>query len=100
VKGIIMWGWWDGNIWISNAGIYRPDKTPKQAALAIRELWEQELSTAVHVGQPETWVSAWTQFQGFYGTYRYSYTTANGRAVQGTVQLGRQQPRQSLIQAV
>lgn len=96
VKGIIMWGWWDGNIWISNAGIYRADKTPKQAALAIRELWDNELSTRLHVEQPQTGVSAWTPFKGFFGVYRYSYTTVDGSVVQGTVQLGRDQPRQNL----
>lgn len=99
VKGIIMWGWWDGNIWISNAGIYRADKTPKQAALAIRELWDNELSTRLHVEQPQTdGVSGWTPFKGFFGVYLYSYTTADGIVVQGTVQLSRDQLRQSLVQ--
>ena len=41
VKGIIMWGFADDNIWIKNAGIFRKDKSPKQAALAIKKLWAE-----------------------------------------------------------
>jgi len=97
VKGIIMWGWWDGNIWITNAGIYKADKQLKKAALAIQDLWRSELSTSLEVKLPET---SWTKFKGFYGLYDYKYTTAGGQSVRGSVQLGRNSPQQSLVQVV
>lgn len=100
VKGIIMWGWWDANIFSGNAGIYRADKQPKQAALAIRDLWGTELSTSVEVQQPQTGPSGWTQFSGYFGTYTFEYAAAEGRVVKGTVHLGRNSARQSLIQVL
>lgn len=97
VKGIIMWGWWDANIWATNAGIYRADRTPKEAALAIHNLWNKEFSTAVQAASPAVSTSqGWLQFEGFYGTYAYEYLAADGRSVQGTVLLGRNSPRHSL----
>lgn len=109
-----MWGWWDSNIWITNAGIYNTDKTPKQAAKAIQQLWDTEFSTSLHIPQPQSLAEeqqlqqglagqqqSWTaRFTGFYGTYAYEFTAAGGRVVQGRVQLGRQTPQQSLVEAV
>jgi hypothetical protein len=95
VKGIIMWGWWDANIWAKNAGIYTADKRPKKAALAIRDLWQRELSTELEVAAPDGVV----QFTGFYGSYDVEFVTASGRVVTRSVLLGRRQPRQSLTGA-
>lgn len=97
VKGIVMWGWWDANIWIRNAGIYKANKQPKAAALAIQDLWSKELSTSLELPQlPND--SRWAEFTGFWGTYEYAYTTAEGQRMMGSVHLGRSAPRQSLVQ--
>jgi endo-1,4-beta-xylanase len=93
VKGIIMWGWWDANIWSTNAGIYRADKTPKQAALAIQQLWDQEFSTSLEMINPAVDSSGWLQFKGFYGTYAVEYVAADGQAVRRVLQLGRNSTR-------
>lgn len=94
-----MWGWWDANIWITNAGIYKPDKTPKQAAVAIQQLWDKEFSTSLELASPSVDGSGWLEFTGFYGTYVFEYVAADGQAIRGTLQLGRQSPRQSLVDA-
>lgn len=85
VKGVILWGWWDANLYIENCGIYRADKTPKKAGLALRRLWEEEWSTDVAVADP----GPRHTFTGYYGTYSYSYEARTGGEHKGTVHFGR-----------
>ncbi len=42
VKGILMWGFWEGANWIPASSLYRRDWTPTPAAHAYRELIYQE----------------------------------------------------------
>jgi endo-1,4-beta-xylanase len=97
VKGVVLWGWWDGNIWIPNAGLYTADRRPKLAAAAVEELLQQDLSTSVTVEAPE---AGWMQFTGFHGDYEYSFVNNAGRVKKGTVHFGKGAARrQSLFQA-
>lgn len=89
-----MWGWWDSTTWISHAGIYTLDKRPKKAAHAIQRLWQEEFNTSLAIQQP---VPGWLEFEGFYGTYEYTFTTPSGDVQRGTLVLGRNQPWQSLV---
>lgn len=84
IKGIFMWGFWDANIWIPNAGIYNANKTPKKAALAIQN-WLKGIRTEVEVAEP----AGLTEFRGYYGTYEYSYETQSGTVQQGLVRFSR-----------
>jgi hypothetical protein len=93
-----MWGWWDANIFSVNAGIYKANKQPKKAALAIQKLWSTEFSTNVDVPQPPA--DGRVTFKGYFGTYGYEYTAAGGGIMQGTLQLTRKQPACSLFDAV
>jgi hypothetical protein len=97
VKGIMMWGWWDANIFSTNAGLYKANKQPKKAAVAVQQLWGNEFSTKVDVQQPPA--DAKVSFKGFFGTYGYEYTGADGGVVRGTLQLTRKQPQYSLADA-
>lgn len=70
VKGFFLWGFWDGNIWVKNAGIYRLDKTPKAAAVALRAVWKEFNRVTVHLG-PDA-----VAFEGPHGCYDITNRTA------------------------
>jgi hypothetical protein len=117
IHGIFMWGWWDGNMWTPNAGIYTTDRQPKQAAIALRKLWSEELTTNIHlkrvsVASPgvsalperdgEVTITAgagghWVDFEGFHGEYEYSFKAPDGKRQQGTVNMGKSNARHSLV---
>lgn len=100
VKGIFMWGFWDKNIWAPNAGIYKADRTPKKAAIAIRS-WLDDIKTKVRVPDPGTLQQSngWLDFSGYYGTYEYSYHSQEGELQQGVVRFSKSAGgrRQSLV---
>eukprot|EP00775_Hariotina_reticulata_P012185 gene12185-12322_t len=85
VQGIIMWEFWDNNIWIKNAGIFNADKTPKKAALAVRDLWQREWSTNLNMPHPATR----TSFYGFYGLYSYTFSMPDGQQHSGAIRLSK-----------
>jgi hypothetical protein len=97
IKGVIMWGWWDSNIWIPNAGMYTVDRKPKAVALAVQELMQQEFSTNLTVEVPQ---AGWTQFKGYYGDYEYSFVDQAGSMKSGMLHFGKGAARrQSLLAA-
>lgn len=66
VGGIVMWGFWDGSHWKSNAPLYREDWSLKPAGEAYRELmlktWRTDVSGQTNIkGEFET--------RGFLGSY-------------------------------
>jgi endo-1,4-beta-xylanase len=67
VKGILLWGFWEGANWIPVSSLYRRDWTPTPAAQAYRDLVFKE------------WWTAWSgrlddngrrEIPAFYGTHR------------------------------
>uniref|UniRef100_A0A383V525 endo-1,4-beta-xylanase n=1 Tax=Tetradesmus obliquus TaxID=3088 RepID=A0A383V525_TETOB len=94
VRGIFMWGWWDANMWVQDAGIYRADKTPKKAAAAIQALWESEWSSQVYVPQPS---DGFATFRGFFGSYDWSYVDADGASQRGVVHFGKGRRRRAAV---
>ncbi|MBN2473541.1 MAG: endo-1,4-beta-xylanase [Pirellulales bacterium] len=67
VKGILMWGFWEGANWIPVSSLYRRDWTPTPAAHAYRDLvyktwWTSWKGKADANGQCEV--------PAFYGTHR------------------------------
>ena len=70
VNGFFLWGFWDGNMWVKKAGIYRADKTPKPAATAVRALWNEYNRVIVHPGPNSV------TFEGPHGCYRITNRTA------------------------
>jgi hypothetical protein len=98
VKGVIMWGWWDGNIWIPNAGMYTVDRKPKAVAAAVQELIQHDLSMNVKIEAPQT---GWMEFMGYYGEYAYSFVDQAGGVKSGLLQFGKGAARrQSLVETV
>ncbi|MFH1719372.1 MAG: endo-1,4-beta-xylanase, partial [Planctomycetota bacterium] len=66
VKGILMWGFWEGANWIRQSSLYRRDWTPTPAAEAYRNLvlnewWTRWEGKADANGQ--------CRIRGFYGKY-------------------------------
>lgn len=96
LKGLFMWGFWDKNIWIDNCGVFREDKSPKKAALAIQTLWQQKLTTRINMEQP----AAVTAFTGYYGQYQYQFVTQAGAVARGAVQFSRHGARQQSLGGV
>ena len=67
VKGILMWGFWEGANWIPAASLYRRDWTPLPAAAAyqdllFREWWTRWEGTSDAGGQ--------ARVRAFYGKHR------------------------------
>ncbi len=67
VKGILMWGFWEGANWIPASSLYRRDWTPTPAAVAYRDLvyrqwWTDWTGKADEKGQCEV--------KAFYGKHR------------------------------
>ncbi|MBC8470541.1 MAG: endo-1,4-beta-xylanase [Planctomycetes bacterium] len=67
VRGILMWGFWEGANWIPQSSLYRRDWTPTPAADAYRDLvfkqwWTQWNGEANTNGQ--------CRVQAFYGKHR------------------------------
>jgi endo-1,4-beta-xylanase len=69
VKGILMWGFWEGANWIPVSSIYRRDWSPTPSARAYRDLifgewWTRYSGSTGSTGLLKT--------QGFFGTYKIS----------------------------
>jgi Beta-1,4-xylanase len=74
VDGILMWGFWEGDIWIPSSSLYKRDWTPTPAAEAYRnmvfnEWWTRESGTTGSDGSFST--------RAFYGKYRVSVDGAS-----------------------
>ena len=73
VKGILMWGFWEGANWIPQSSLYRRDWTPTPAAEAYHNLifnhwWTRWQGQVNHTGQ--------CRVPAFFGTHR---VIVNGR---------------------
>lgn len=85
VTGVTLWGFFDGHVWVKGGGIFRPDFTPKPAALALQDFWSRRHNSTVadagtSPGRPVTW-------RGYYGRYAYELLDAAGRRRSGTFDL-------------
>ncbi len=74
VRGILMWGFWEGANWIPVSSLYRRDWTPLPAATAYRDLvfkewWTRWEGTADQQGRAEV--------RAFFGRHR---VTAGGKS--------------------
>ncbi len=67
VKGILMWGFWEGRHWRPRAALWRKDWTAKPNGEAYAKLVTEEWTTR---GTGEADASGRVRFRGFYGTYR------------------------------
>jgi hypothetical protein len=43
----MLWGFWDGNIWIKHGGIFRSDFSPKPAALRLKKFFSETHNTTI-----------------------------------------------------
>ena len=80
VVGIVLWGFWDNRHWIKNGGIIKADKTEKEAAKRIYDLWHKVWTTeATAVAGPD----GVAKFHGFKGRYQVTIKdqTSTGRMV-------------------
>ena len=66
VKGILMWGFWEGANWIRQSSLYRRDFTPTPAAEAYRDLIFKEWWTDSKVKAD---AGGQCQIRAFYGRY-------------------------------
>ena len=73
VRGILMWGFWEGANWIPQSSLYRRDWTPTPAADAYRELVFEQWWTKWK-GEANT--NGKCRVQAFYGKHR---VTADGQ---------------------
>jgi endo-1,4-beta-xylanase len=76
VKGILMWGFWEGANWIPASSLYKRDWTPTPAALAYRDLifnrwWTSETGRTDRRGEYST--------RAFFGRYRI---TVDGKSTE------------------
>jgi hypothetical protein len=72
----------------------RADKTPKEAAAAIQQLWETEWATQVAVPQPS---DGYVTFHGFFGSYEWSFVDPMGITQRGVVHFGRGRRRRAAV---
>jgi endo-1,4-beta-xylanase len=84
VKGILMWGFWEGANWIGVSSLYRRDWSPTPAADAYRNLVFQQWWTA---WRGQTDAQGRCEVRAFYGQHRI---TAGGKEV--VVNLKRMEP--------
>jgi GH35 family endo-1,4-beta-xylanase len=85
VKGILMWGFWEGANWIPVSSLYRRDWSPTPAAQAYRDLVFREWWTT---WRGQTDASGKCEVRAFYGRHR---VTAGGKET--VVSLQRPEPR-------
>ena len=88
VKGILMWGFWEGANWIPVSSLYRRDWSPTPAAEAYRDLVFQQWWTT---WQGRTDARGWCEVPAFYGRYR---VTAGGQ--EQVVSLKRSEQRRTV----
>jgi GH35 family endo-1,4-beta-xylanase len=69
VKGILMWGFWEGANWIPVSSLYRRDWSPTPAAEAYRDLVFEQWWTSRH---GRTDAQGRCEVPAFYGRYRVS----------------------------
>jgi endo-1,4-beta-xylanase len=78
ISGIMLWGFWEGNQWLQNAGLYRKNWTEKPAGQMYRELvfeqwWTQENLTTDATGSAPT--------RAFYGQYKATVSQGDRQRV-------------------
>lgn len=66
VKGIFLWGFWDGRHWIPNGGVVSADGKEKPAAAKIYDLWHKVWTTDESVVADK---DGKIHFRGFPGIY-------------------------------
>lgn len=79
VEGFLMWGFWDGQHWLGNAPIFRADWSLKPSGKVFDELVHHRWSTRLEGKSDATGIYAG---RGFYGDYRVSVTTGDGKTVE------------------
>jgi GH35 family endo-1,4-beta-xylanase len=84
VKGILMWGFWEGANWIPVSSLYRRDWSPTPAADAYRDLVFKQWWTA---WRGQTDAQGRCEVRAFYGQHRI---TAGGK--EAVVSLKRSEP--------
>ncbi len=92
VKGILMWGFWEGANWIGVSSLYRRDWTPTPAADAYRDLVFKQWWTAWR-GKADA--NGRCEVPAFYGRHRI---TAGGRETIVDLKRSEQTKRVSLGQ--
>jgi GH35 family endo-1,4-beta-xylanase len=88
VKGILMWGFWEGANWIPVSSLYRRDWTPTPAAEAYRDLVFKQWWTT---WRGQTDAQGRCEVRAFYGQHR---VTAGDREL--VVNLSRPEPTKSV----
>jgi len=88
VKGILMWGFWEGANWISQSSLYRRDWSPTPAAEAYRDLVFKQWWTT---WRGQTDAQGRCEVRAFFGRHRI---TAGGREL--VVDLKRAAPTQAI----
>jgi len=88
VKGILMWGFWEGANWIPVSSLYRRDWSPTPAADAYRDLVYKQLWTT---WRGQTDAQGKCEVRAFYGQHR---VTAGGK--EALVSLRRTDQRKSV----
>mmetsp|Transcript_15397 Transcript_15397/g.33374 ORF Transcript_15397/g.33374 Transcript_15397/m.33374 type:complete len:588 (-) Transcript_15397:1196-2959(-) len=86
IKGIYLWGFWDGRHWIRNGGMYRADGSPKQSALVVKKLWGETWNSSLFQPTPQI-SSSQFKFRGFYGGYSYRFVFRS-KLYQGQLSFG------------
>ncbi len=79
VKGILMWGFWEGRHWKPGRALWRKDWSIKPNGQAYVDLMERQWVTS---GAAAAGRDGWVAFRGFYGTYRVE---AGGRTWEVTL---------------
>ena len=82
IKGITMWGFWDGHIWNKGGGIFRADGSPKPAANMLNQLWRVKWNTTITNGKLGLQVNA---FNSDAGAEQVVITPGANGAKKGTV---------------
>ena len=67
VRGILMWGFWEGANWIPASSLYKRDWTPTPAAQAYRDLVYKQWWTT---WEGQTDAQGKCQLRAFYGKHR------------------------------
>jgi GH35 family endo-1,4-beta-xylanase len=89
VKGVQIWGFWEGAVWRPGAAIFNKDFSPKPAALAYQTLVLQELQTRAS-GTTDSGGKFSTR--AFYGSYHVSAVGADGTKGERDITFGSNTP--------
>ena len=72
VESVTLWGFWESQIWIGHAALWRADWTPKPNAVALRELLAETFHTRADLTTDADGVA---RVRGFLGSYDVTVTS-------------------------